>query len=108
MQWFKIPSKIYFEKDSIEYIHQIRNMHKAIIVTDRSMVDLGFVDKITDQFKLRREPVQYQLFCDVEPDQHLSAKTQQPLKGDSENHLFAHSQRIYCQRVLRSRSPKSD
>lgn len=68
MQWFKIPSKIYFEKDSIEYIHQIRNMHKAIIVTDRSMVDLGFVDKITDQFKLRREPVQYQLFCDVEPD----------------------------------------
>ena len=68
MQWFKIPSKIYFEKDSIEYIHQMRNMHKAIIVTDRSMVDLGFVDKITDQFKLRREPVQYQLFCDVESD----------------------------------------
>ena len=24
MQWFKIPSKIYFEKDSIEYIHQNR------------------------------------------------------------------------------------
>ena len=68
MQWFKVPSKIYFERDSIEYIHQIRHMHKAIIVTDRSMVDLGFVDKITDQFKLRREPVQYQLFCDVEPD----------------------------------------
>ncbi|MDE5797402.1 MAG: bifunctional acetaldehyde-CoA/alcohol dehydrogenase, partial [Treponemataceae bacterium] len=68
MQWFKLPSKIYFERDSIEYLHQMPRMHKAIIVTDRSMVDLGFVDKITDQLKLRAEPVQYQLFCDVEPD----------------------------------------
>lgn len=68
MQWFKIPSKIYFERDSIEYLHQMRDMRKTIIVTDRSMVELGYVDKITDQFKLRREPVQYQLFCDVESD----------------------------------------
>ncbi len=68
MQWFKLPSKIYFERDSIEYLHQMPRMHKAIIVTDRSMVDLGFVDKVTDQLKLRAEPVQYQLFCDVEPD----------------------------------------
>ncbi len=68
MQWFKLPSKIYFERDSIEYIHQMKGMHKVVIVCDRSMVQLGFVDKITDQFKLRHEPVQYQLFCDVEPD----------------------------------------
>ena len=68
MQWFKLPSKIYFERDSIEYLHQMPRMHKVIIVTDRSMVDLGFVDKVTDQLKLRAEPVQYQLFCDVEPD----------------------------------------
>ena len=68
MQWFKLPSKIYFERDSIEYLHQMPRMHKAIIVTDRSMVDLGFVDKVTDQLKLRSEAVQYQLFCDVEPD----------------------------------------
>ncbi|MBQ6780893.1 MAG: bifunctional acetaldehyde-CoA/alcohol dehydrogenase [Treponema sp.] len=68
MQWFKLPSKIYFERDSIEYLHQMPRMHKVIIVTDRSMVDLGFVDKVTDQLKLRADPVQYQLFCDVEPD----------------------------------------
>ena len=68
MQWFKVPSKIFFERDSIEYIHQMKDVHKVIIVTDRSMVELGFVDKITDQLKLRRDPVQYQLFCDVEPD----------------------------------------
>ena len=68
MQWFKVPSKIFFERDSIEYLHQMKGIHKAIIVTDRSMVQLGFVDKITDQLKLRRDPVQYELFCDVEPD----------------------------------------
>ena len=68
MQWFKVPSKIFFERDSVEYIHQMKGVHKALIVTDRSMVQLGFVDKITDQLKLRRDPVQYQLFCDVEPD----------------------------------------
>ena len=68
MQWFKLPAKIFFERDSIEYLHQMKDVNKVIIVTDRSMVDLGFVDKITDQLKLRRDPVQYQLFCDVEPD----------------------------------------
>ncbi len=68
MQWFKVPSKIYFERDSIEYLHQMKDMGRVIIVTDRSMVDLGFVNKVTDQLKLRDEEVQYQLFCDVEPD----------------------------------------
>ena len=68
MQWFKVPSKIYFERNSIEYLHQMKEMHRVIIITDRSMVDLGYVNKVTDQFKLRDTPVQYQLFCDVEPD----------------------------------------
>lgn len=77
MQWFKIPSKIYFERNSIEYLHQMKEMKKVMIVTDRSMVDLGYVDRVTNQLKLRREPVQYQLFCDVEPDPSI----QTVLKG---------------------------
>ncbi len=68
MQWFKVPSKIYFERNSIEYLRQIREMERVFIVTDRSMVDLGFVQKITDQLNLRRNKVSVQLFCDVEPD----------------------------------------
>lgn len=68
MQWFKVPSKIYFEKDAIEYLRQMRNVNKAIIITDRVMVDLGYVKKVTDQLSLRRNHVSVQLFCDVEPD----------------------------------------
>lgn len=68
MQWFKIPSKIYFERNSIEYLQQMKDVERVFIVTDRSMVDLGFVAKITDQLNLRRNKVQIQLFSDVEPD----------------------------------------
>lgn len=68
MQWFKVPSKIYFERNSIEYLRQIREMERVFIVTDRSMVDLGYVQKVTDQLNLRRNKVAVQLFCDVESD----------------------------------------
>lgn len=68
MQWFKIPSKIYFERNSIEYLKQMREMDRVFIVTDRSMVDLGYVNLVTNQLEKRRNKVQVQLFCDVEPD----------------------------------------
>lgn len=68
MQWFKVPSKIYFERNSIQYLQTCRDVEKVFIVTDRSMVDFGFVNKITEQLSLRRNKVQIQLFCDVEPD----------------------------------------
>ncbi len=68
MQWFKVPSKIYFERNSIQYLQTCRDVNKVFIVTDRSMVDFGFVNKITEQLNLRRNKVQVQLFCDVEPD----------------------------------------
>ena len=68
MQWFKIPSKIYFERNSIEYLHQMKEMKKALIVTDRSLVELGYVSKVIAQLEQRSPEVPYQLFCDVEPD----------------------------------------
>ncbi len=68
MQWFKVPRKIYFERNSIQYLHDMRDVSKVFIVTDRSMVDLGYINRVTDQLNTRRNPVQIQLFCDVEPD----------------------------------------
>lgn len=68
MQWFKVPSKIYFERDSIQYIKSMKDVERVMIVTDRAMVDLGFVEKIAEQLRLRKNKVTYQLFADVEPD----------------------------------------
>ena len=68
MQWFKVPAKIYFERDSIQYLQNMKDCEKVMIVTDRSMVDLGFVDKITYQLHQRKNKVTIQLFTDVEAD----------------------------------------
>ena len=72
MQWFKVPSKIYFERNSIEYLKDMRDISKAFVVTDRSMVDLGYVNRVTEQLNLRLNDVQVQLFCDVEPDPDIT------------------------------------
>ena len=68
MQWFKVPQKIYFERNCIQYLRSCKNVGKVFIVTDRSMVELGFLKKITDELAARRNPVTYQLFSEVEPD----------------------------------------
>ncbi|MFA5283814.1 MAG: bifunctional acetaldehyde-CoA/alcohol dehydrogenase, partial [Bacilli bacterium] len=68
MQWFKVPQKIYFERNSIQYLRSCKEVGKVFIVTDHSMVELGFLNKIIDELNQRRNPVTYQLFAEVEPD----------------------------------------
>ena len=68
MQWFKIPPKIYFEAGSIKYLSDMKGITKAFIVTDKSMVDLGYVDKVIYQLEKRENQVHYEIFSDVEPD----------------------------------------
>ncbi len=72
MQWFKVPSKIYFERDSIQYLQSMKGVKRVVIVTDRVMVDLGFVEKIANQLTMRGDHVTYQLFADVEPDPSIA------------------------------------
>ena len=72
MQWFKVPQKIYFERNSIQYLRSCKEVGKVFIVTDHSMVELGFLNKIIDELHLRRNPVTYQLFAEVEPDPDIT------------------------------------
>ncbi|MCG4436959.1 bifunctional acetaldehyde-CoA/alcohol dehydrogenase [Erysipelothrix rhusiopathiae] len=72
MQWFKVPSKIYFERNSIQYLKSMRDVERVFVVTDRAMVDLGYYNLIVEQLNKRRNKVQIQLFCDVEPDPSLN------------------------------------
>ena len=74
MQWFKVPSKIYFERNSIQYLKDAKNVNKAFIVADKSMVELGFLQKVIDELQARRNVVQVQLFTDVEPDPDIKKK----------------------------------
>ena len=72
MQWVKLPSKIYFERNSIQYLKDCKDINKAFIVTDASMVQFGFLNKITEQLALRRNKVSIQLFTAVEPDPDIT------------------------------------
>ena len=68
MQWFKVPPKIYFENDSIQYLEKMENIERAFIVTDATMIKLGNVDKILYYLQKRDTPCHYKIYSDVEPD----------------------------------------
>ena len=68
MQWFKVPDKIYFEHNSIQYLEKMPNITRAFIVTTPGMVSLGYVDKILYYLRKRTEHVHCEIFSDVEPD----------------------------------------
>lgn len=71
MQWFKVPSKIYFESGSTSYLAKMPNISKAFIVTDPAMTQLGYVNKVLYQLRKREEYVHCEIFDQVEPDPSL-------------------------------------
>ena len=68
MQWFKIPEKIYFEEGAIGYLEKMPDIERAFIVTDESMVKLGYVDKILYHLRKREHYVHSEIFDNVESD----------------------------------------
>jgi len=71
MQWFKVPSKIYFESGSTAYLAKMPGITKAFIVTDPSMTQLGYVNKVLYQLRKRSDYVHCEIFDQVEPDPSL-------------------------------------
>lgn len=68
MQWFKVPPKIYFEYDSVQYLEKMEGIERAFIVTDPTMVKLGYVDKILYYLRKRQQYCHAEIYSDVEPD----------------------------------------
>lgn len=68
MQWFKVPPKIYFENDSIQYLQKMEGIERAFIVTDPTMVKLGNVDKVLFYLRKREKYCHSEIYSDVEPD----------------------------------------
>ncbi|MDN6194150.1 MAG: bifunctional acetaldehyde-CoA/alcohol dehydrogenase, partial [Alkalibacterium sp.] len=68
MQWFKVPPKVYFERNSVQYLAKMPDIKKAFIVTDPMMVELGYVDRVLYHLRNRPDYVHCEIFSDVEPD----------------------------------------
>ena len=72
MQWFKIPPKVYFEPNAIKYLSEMEGLERVMIVTDESMVKLGFAQRIIDQLNRRKNKVAYEVFAGVEPNPDIT------------------------------------
>ncbi|GAA4990428.1 bifunctional acetaldehyde-CoA/alcohol dehydrogenase [Kitasatospora paranensis] len=68
MQWFKVPPKIYFERNSVTYLADMPNAHRIVVVTDRTMVEVGHLERIRGILDRRREPVEVRVVDFVEPN----------------------------------------
>lgn len=68
MQWFKVPPKIYFENGSISYLQDMDNINRVLIITDETMVKLGYVDTVTYQLNKRSSKCYFEVFSSVSPD----------------------------------------
>lgn len=68
MQWFKLPPKIYFEKNSVQYLQKMPNVKRAFIVCDPGMVEFGYADIVENELNKRQDSVAVRIFSDVEPN----------------------------------------
>ncbi|WP_306214008.1 bifunctional acetaldehyde-CoA/alcohol dehydrogenase [Actinoplanes sp. RD1] len=72
LQWFKVPSKIYFEPHAIRYLTDMRDVQRVTVVTDETMTRLGFVDRINRVLQSRSNRVALQIIDDVEPEPRMT------------------------------------
>ncbi len=71
MLWFNVPKNIYFKYGCLPIaLKDISDCRRALIVTDKPLLDLGLVTKVTDA--LAAVNVDFQIFADVKPDPDLS------------------------------------
>lgn len=67
MQWFRVPPKIFFEKDSITYLRHIE-ADRVMLVCDPGMVQFGYADLVKRQLELNRHKPAVDVFSNVEPN----------------------------------------
>lgn len=67
-QWFKVPSQIFFEKNSIQTLASIPGISKAFIVTSGSPLKNGFVDKVLYYLNKNPSKIQFETFSNIEPE----------------------------------------
>ncbi|MFX0138337.1 MAG: iron-containing alcohol dehydrogenase [Candidatus Hodarchaeota archaeon] len=62
-----LSPKIFYGYGKLKQLKYLRG-NRALIITDKIIVDLGFVDKVTKQLKKSKKPMEYKIFDEVEPD----------------------------------------
>jgi acetaldehyde dehydrogenase/alcohol dehydrogenase len=68
MLWFKLPPKIYFEKNSLLYLEKMEDVNRVMIVCDPGMVQFGYVDTVREVLNRRSNDVKVEVYGKVEPN----------------------------------------
>ena len=68
MKWFKLPPKIFFEKNSLQYLQKMENVERVMLVCDPGMVQFGYADIVRKELQKRKNDVKIEVFSDVEPN----------------------------------------
>ena len=68
MQWFKLPPKIYFEKNALLYLEKMPNVERVMLICDPGMVQFGYADIVRGVLNRRSNDVKVEVFSDVEPN----------------------------------------
>ena len=68
LQWFKVPARIYFMPGAVQYLTKMPLVERVFIVTDKVMVELGYVDKVMYHLDKRRNKISVEVFDQVTPD----------------------------------------
>ncbi|MEU6060653.1 bifunctional acetaldehyde-CoA/alcohol dehydrogenase [Streptomyces sp. NPDC047097] len=68
MQWFKVPPKIFFERNSLRYLTDMRDCRRVVVVTDRTMVEIGHLERVRRLLGRRAHPPEVRVVDFVEPN----------------------------------------
>jgi acetaldehyde dehydrogenase/alcohol dehydrogenase len=75
LQWYRVPPRIYHGWGCLgAALGDLAGRSRAVIVTDRTMVELGLAQRVGDQ--LRAQGLAVEVFADVRPDPDLDAVEQ--------------------------------
>jgi acetaldehyde dehydrogenase / alcohol dehydrogenase len=67
-QWFKVPSQIFFERNSIQVLSSIPGISKVFIVTSSSQMKNRSIDKVLYQLEKHPGNIQYEVLYDIESE----------------------------------------
>ncbi|MBT2654112.1 bifunctional acetaldehyde-CoA/alcohol dehydrogenase [Bacillus sp. ISL-18] len=70
-QWFKVPSQVFFERNSVQTLAAIPGITKAFIITSGSPLKNGYVDKVLYYLKKNQNSIQFETYSNIEPEPTL-------------------------------------
>ena len=86
IQWFKLPPKIYFNRncleDALNDLSEDKTLKRALVVTDKPMVDMGYVGRLVRALEDRGYATH--VFSGISPDPDMDCVR----KGVEECHQF--------------------